>query len=310
MRALAIVLLLAAPAVGRAQPCDDAALSLAAADVLSGVARDIGRAARARGSTLPVVRALRVTGAGAGRVARFLSRIRARGSAPVVCGEAHSEGSRLVLAGALSATLTLADGLATIELAAGWRDARLYVRDARGEMWQQAFVAGRAEIPSNLAPPIDVQVVATGPDGPRPVAEQRVGEGPTFAVVRSDEPIATRVDYLRESLHVGPLRRNRLLERVAARHAATICREGRVAHVIGGADPVERLAREGIRARHVGETAARSRDLDHAYAATLRSPSHRSALADRRFTDIGVGAAEGRCLVILLAAWPRAVPYR
>ena len=227
-----------------------------------------------------------------------------------MCGEARSEGRRLVLAGPLAATVAIASGLVTVDLADGWREPRLYARDARGDTWEQAFVDGRAEIPSDLVSPVLVQVVATGPDGPRPVAEQRVGEGPPVAVVRSDEPVATRVDRLRESAEVGPLRRNQLLARVAERHARAICRDGRVSHLTGGADPVERLAREGIRARHVGETAARSRDLDTAYAATLRSPSHRAALVDRRFTDIGVGSAEGHCLVVLLAAWPRAVPYR
>ena len=34
-----------------------------------------------------------------------------------------------------------------------------------------------------------------------------------------------------------------------------------------------------------------------------------AALTDRRFTDVGVGIAQGQCLVILLADWPRAVPY-
>lgn len=309
MRLLLFSLVLAIPMVGRAQRCDDGPLSLAAADILESDTPEVLAAVRSRGSTLPSVQALRVSERADRRVETFLEGISVRAGAPIVCGEAHSEGRRLVLAGARAATLTLVEGLATVELAEGWREARLYAQDARGETWEQAIEGGRAEIPSDLAPPIDVQVVATGPDGPRPVADAQIGRGPPLVVARSDEPIVMRVGHLREAAEVGPLRSNRLLTRVAARHAATICRAGRVAHVADGADPIERLAREGIVARHVGETAARSEDLERAYAATMRSPSHRSALTDRRFTDVGVGTAQGQCLVILLAAWPRAVPY-
>ena len=279
MRVLVLSLILAVPVVVRAQRCDDGPLSLAAADILESGTVDVVAAARSRGSTLPWVRALWVSDRAELRVDTFLEGVSARAGAPIVCGEALSEGRRLVLAGARAATLTLLAGLATVELAEGWREARLYAHDSRGETWEQAVEGGRAEIPSDLTPPIDVQVVATGPDGPRPVADARIGRGRALVIVRSGEPIVVRVDHLREAADAGSLRTNRLLTRGAARHAATICRDGNVAHVVDGADPIERLAREGIVARHVGETAARSSDLEHAYAATLRSPSHWSARA-------------------------------
>jgi len=57
---------------------------------------------------------------------------------------------------------------------------------------------------------------------------------------------------------------------------------------------------------------ARAEDAARAYDALLRSPSHRAALTDVRFTDAGLGesrdAQGSTCLVVVLAAWPRAVP--
>jgi uncharacterized protein YkwD len=44
----------------------------------------------------------------------------------------------------------------------------------------------------------------------------------------------------------------------------------------------------------------------------FRSPSHRLAVTDKRFTDVGIGQAfdaKGHsCVVVLLAAWPRRTP--
>lgn len=310
-RALVLASWLASPMGARAQDCDDPALTMAAAEALTSPgAVDPLVLARAAGSTLPVVRGLRTRDGNDAGVRRFVDSLAELTRAPIACGEARSGGRLLVLAGPRAAALDIVDGVAVVELANGWTSPRLYVRDGSGHPYEGPFEGGRAEVPSDLEPPLLVQVVATGPDGPRPVAERRVGEVRAVEVARSDEPIPDRVRRLRDQSQVGPLRENRLLTRVAQRHAAQVCREGRVAHLGEGGDPVERLAREGVLARHVGETVARADDLADAYAAMLQSPSHRAALVDRRMTDVGVGSAGGRCLVVLLAAWPRAVPYQ
>lgn len=309
MRCSVLLLTLLAAAPARAQECDDAALTRAAAEAVVSGERDLTRLARAAGSDLPHVRGLELDDANDARVARFLASLRSRGGAPIACGEASSEGRRLVLAGARAGQLAIEDGVARIRLAEGWRDPQLYVRDLRGRTRVAPFVRGVAELPPDLEPPLVAQVVATGPDGPRPVAERTIGEPPARVVIASDAPLPERLARVRAREDAGPLRPNRLLERVAARHAQEVCRTGRVAHTGEEGDPVERLAREGIRARHVGETVARSADVDGAWRATLRSPSHRTALVDRRMTDVGFGVADGRCVVVIVAAWPRAVPW-
>jgi uncharacterized protein YkwD len=56
--------------------------------------------------------------------------------------------------------------------------------------------------------------------------------------------------------------------------------------------------------------ATRARDDEGAWRALAASPSHRAALGDRRFTDVGIAttAHDGHtCLVVLLASWPRRI---
>lgn len=289
-------------------------------------------AAREAGSDAPVVDALVIRDGDAARRDRFLARVAARRRAPLACADARREGVWLVLAAPRAGRLAqLRNGAIRVELADGWSRPRLFARDAAGRTAYDEPTPGAAfRIASDLTPPIDLQLVADGPDGPRPVAELRLGggapsgatpriahsgEGPTHPQSNSDPdaPIAVRLAALRDREGVSRLRDNRLLARVAAAHARDVCHDGDVAHIRDSQDPRDRLARAGLRARSVGEVIAAAEDVSRAYAALLRSPSHRAALTDRRFTDAGVGTAQTgdrTCLVVLLAAWPRAVPFR
>jgi hypothetical protein len=266
----------------------------------------------------PVVDAVVILDGDQGRRQRFLARTRERRDGPLVCGEARLEGRWLVLAAPQAGRIrVLGGGALQVELADGWRSPRVHAQDAEGTHWEaEARADERIELPSDLVAPVRVQLVASGASGPRPVAERIVSpedvEGATEVVIpSSDRPIAERFATLRGERHV---RVNRLLARVATAHAEGVCRERRVSHLSTEGDPRDRLARAGIQARHVGEVVARAEDTARAYEALLRSPSHRAALIDRRFTDAGIGHATDdagwTCLVVLLAAWPRAVPPR
>ncbi len=316
MRLLAAALLALAPAVAAAQPCapdvalDRAALALLDEEVTPAA---LVEAARAAGSDAPVLDSILIRDGDPARRERFLARVRARRGAPLACGEARAEDRWLVLAAPRAGRLELAEGGLRVELEAGWRDPRLFVQDARGRVWQRAVRPRElVGLPADLEAPLRAQLVAHGPGGPRPVAERRIGEGEERASPPADGPVLDRIAALRASEGLGALRENRLLGRVARAHAERVCREGRVSHLAGDGDPEDRLAEAGLRARHVGEAIARAADAPRAYAALLRSPSHRAALTDRRFTDAGIGRARdasgASCLVVLLAAWPRPVP--
>ena len=347
LRALAAVVLVAAllPERARAVACEsDEALTHAAAELIAAGGPlspyVLARAARDAGSDAPVVHALRDVDGDDARVASWVTALRLRADAPLVCGEAWGEHGRLVLAAARAGTLaidaddpallrgTLAPGFSAPELVAHGADGALVrLGVTPHELATGIALAHLVELPARI------QLLATGPHGPTPIAERTLPNPGRGAGTRSQRAlpspglgagtwsqrtppegrIGARVAELREAHGASELRANRLLEREAAAHAERVCAEGRVAHTLEpGEDPETRLARHRIRARVVGEVVARASSPAAAMDALRESPSHRYTLADRRFTDVGIGLARdsrGRtCLVVLLASWPRYAP--
>ncbi len=312
MRALAI-LVLVVPSSVLACVEDEALGEGAALLALAGHVDDetLERVLREADTDLPSVRALAGDDAAS---ARSLDALARAGDAPLVCGRAVGSRGPVTLVAYRGGALVAEDPTRfRVELATGFHDARVLLVDAEGELREAPVQAGdRVDVAEELVRPVRVQLVATGPAGPRPVAERMVSEhgvapasGPRMD---SDADLGGRVAALRALAGVGELRSNRLLREAATEHARRICAEGNVRHELDGADPVVRLRRRGVVARVVGEVAARARDEDGAFEALLASPSHRRALVDRRFTDVGVGTARARgslCVVVDLAAWPR-----
>jgi hypothetical protein len=308
---------LVAPALAHAQieGCtDDARLSEAAAalaleaspgeDTLLGLVR-------AAGSEAPRAHAISVALTDDLRVAEWIASLRERGETPLACGEARTGERRVIVAAPAAATLAVDGSHVSGRLADGWHDPLLYAEDADGEVHVIELTAPSfaTSLPDGVEA-VRVQVVARGPDGPRPVAERVLGAREADGLL-SGTP-RELVDHLRHDAHAPALRASRLFDRIATSHAESICEAGEAAHELEpGRDPSARLREEGVVARHVGEVASRGIDVDHAMSALVRSPSHRAALVDRRFTDVGVGtatAADGHeCVVVVLAAWPRIV---
>lgn len=323
MRCLVLSLLLWAPGVARALPCEhDDALSQAAAEVLGHelTPETIARAAREAGSDAPTVHALRDPQLDDARVAEWIGQVRARSDGELVCGEAQGDRGRLVLAAVRAGGLESVPGESGRVrgwLARGFDRPELVIRGADGVLLRLGVdpedLRRGLSLPESVELPALVQLVAHGPHGPRPVAERSMGghfdAGASFG---ADQELPLRVEHLRELRGASPLRPNRLLDAEAAAHAERVCEAGRVAHTLErGADPEARLATRGIRARVVGEAVARASSPAAAMDALVRSPSHQYTLVDRRFTDVGVGTAHDRrgrtCVVVLLAAWPRYV---
>lgn len=300
-------------------PClhDDALARAAAELLLSPGAPSPGaltEAARAAGSDAPILHSLSIRPGGSGRrVHRWLRRLAERSDAPLACAEAQGEAGGLVLATASGGRLRLDPRSRTLRgsLAPGFRRPEVVVR-TDGELLRfgvtVAQLGAGVPLPSEVEEPALVQLVATGPAGPRPVAERFLGVPSTPGAGGDD--LDGRLSDLRRRAGVLPLRSNRLLSEEASEHAARVCRQGRVAHVLApGADPEVRLRARGLEARLVGEVVARATSVAGAMDALVRSPSHQLTLQERRFTDGGVGVAadaRGRtCVVVLLAAWPR-----
>ncbi|NNK42915.1 MAG: CAP domain-containing protein [Deltaproteobacteria bacterium] len=239
--------------------------------------------------------------------------------APLICGRARS-GERIVLVAAVRAGALTTAGRNNLHATVidDFRDPYLVVRDSSGSSRRIAVDGGQLgstiSIPVEWGRPLFVQLVATGPNGPRPVAERWVGKIPEGPTTRSgsQSPEAWLMQ-LRRATGARSLRSNRLLSQEATSHAQMVCDSGRFGHELDpNGDPEARLLKRGIEARVVGEAVARAATMREALNAIADSPSHRMTVTDPRFTDAGYGKAEdekGRtCAVILLASWPRKVP--
>ncbi len=320
---LALVLGSVAPVAARAQPLPcrlDDSLSRAAESLLDDsrplTPTRLLVAARSEGATAPIVVAVSVAPDADARVRRWLERQKQGADAPLVCGEARDSRHRLVLASTAAATMELRGDTLVARLSARFHSPRVILRSADGELMRvmatAAELARGTELPTEARGATLIQLVAEGPNGPRPVAELVTGGRPEEMLLRpGGGDVRHRITELRAQRAAAPLRDNRLLDREASRQAEAVCESGRISHQRDGADPESRLRTEGIVARSVGETVARGASPATAMDALEQSPSHLATLADRRFTDLGLGTAEddaGRtCLVVLLSSWPRFV---
>jgi hypothetical protein len=143
-----------------------------------------------------------------------------------------------------------------------------------------------------------VQVLATLPGGPEPVAEARLFVGveprpeppePTPLGLPDDEVLVARLDAARRAAGLSSLRRSAELDAVAARHAARMTATNTLAHDVGEGAPTERVRASGVAAAVVGENVARAADAEAAHRALWDSPSHRGNMLSRRFGRVGVG---------------------
>ena len=249
----------------------------------------------------------------------WLENLTETADAPLICGRARS-GERIVLVAAVRAGALKLVGKNRLhaEVIEDFREPYLVVRDAKGSSRRISVDGGEygatISLPLEWDRPLFVQLVATGPNGPRPVAERWVGNIPEAGSSRggSQSPQAWLMQ-LRRGAGARSLRNNRLLSQEATSHAQLVCDSGKLGHELNaGGDPEARLLKRGIEARVIGEAVARAATMRDALHAIEDSPSHRMTVTDPRFTDAGYGKAEderGRtCAVILLASWPRKVP--
>jgi hypothetical protein len=249
----------------------------------------------------------------------WLEDLKETADAPLICGRARS-GERIVLVAAVRAGTLKLVGKHRLhaEVVEDFRDPYLVVRDSKGSSRRISVDGGdygaTISLPLEWDRPLFVQLVATGPNGPRPVAERWVGKMPESEPTRhgSQSPEAWLMQ-LRRAAGVRSLRSNRLLSQEATGHAQMVCDSGKFGHELDAdGDPEARLLKRGIEARVIGEAVARAATMREALHAIEDSPSHRMTVTDPRFTDAGYGKAEddkGRtCAVILLASWPRKVP--
>ncbi|MDH5672126.1 MAG: CAP domain-containing protein [Myxococcales bacterium] len=307
---------------------DDAQLSQAAAELLLEAAEPapsaLEAALRRAGSDLVGVKLLYVPAA-ADEPSDWRRKLDDGRHGTPVCGRASGERASVLLYASRGGSLEVVGpepGRLRGSLEAGFSRPQLIIANASGQLERLApsLQQLRRGIPiaAELERPARIQLLAAGPDGPRPVAErllpalegQGVDPAQSWFHGEGGDP-HDRLEQLRSAAGRSPLRSNRLLEDVARKHAKSVCDSGRVAHQLeAGGDPEQRLRAAGIRARRVGETVARAGSAAAAFDAFERSPSHRLTLLEPDFTDVGIGQAQRgdrSCLVVLTATWPHYV---
>jgi uncharacterized protein YkwD len=248
-------------------------------------------------------------------LALALAKLERRIGLPLRCGRADTDGRFVVVAAPDVALLTYERGYVRGWLREGFPNAHLVFRDDDGRAHRVAVDGAGLErgvpMPASFEQLVpELQLVADTPRGPRPLA-RLPGPLPPVERLRDAASPAAIIHAVRDAVRAPTLRENALLGREATEHAAAICEARYASHEGLWGNPEARLRARGIAARVVGEAVARARGVPEAVEAILTSPSHRAAIEDRRFTDLGVGVAargETRCVVALLAAFPRAVP--
>ena len=176
------------PSTGGRPRCalDDGLAAAAASLLLSGTQPSPGSLAKAlhdAGSDLFSVHSLLVTDPGAAqRTAKWLAELDKGADAPLVCGQAEAGDQRLILAAVRGGSLTPVEGDPSrlrVGLAPGFGQPYVVARGADGAsvrlaVTPAALTAGIV-IPGSVERPALVQLVATGPSGPRPLAERQIG---------------------------------------------------------------------------------------------------------------------------------------
>lgn len=112
----------------------------------------------------------------------------------------------------------------------------------------------------------------------------------------SDEQVMAEINAERRRAGLVELHHNPTLERAALQHSADMAARDYLSHdVLGGPKFAERAAAIGYPYRQMSENVARGyttpREL---VAAWMASPSHRAAILNPIFRDIGIGLAVGQ----------------
>ena len=277
----------------------------------------LSSAVRSAGSDLLNLQAMEFSAKDNRKLASWLRAQGAKAHAPLVCGMAKAGNRTLWIAAERAASIEVNHNILQIKVAEPYVEPEVFIEDPTGRVHR--YLLGEKELrdgfrlDASLAYPLKVQVLAKGPQGPKPLAQRQIGKGKSssYQLIPTGK-LSDTLSALRAQYSSLPLRNNQLLRRVASKHAQAVCKSGEVVHELDeGGDPEARVALKNIQARSIGETVARAEDTRSAFAAMLASPSHRYTLLLSEYTDAGMAEARdalGRsCLVIVLASWPRTV---
>jgi uncharacterized protein YkwD len=96
----------------------------------------------------------------------------------------------------------------------------------------------------------------------------------------------------RKQHDLPPLQPAPILFKVARGHSANMAKQEKMAHVLDGKTPYQRIKGAGYAYRYSGENVAYGEvELEEIMKAWMASPAHRDNILNRKFTEIGLGLA-------------------
>ncbi len=177
------------------------------------------------------------------------------------------------------------------------RHIKLTVRDSVGTgklpllsrgLWTLQVMARSSGDPR----PVAFALVAVGQDPPSEPKDAKVpGEDQYDPHQEPEEAIFALLNGARRTLGVGPLRRNKTLDRIARAHSERMLAEGRISHTSGDGTPEDRVRAASLSPKAVGENVALAPTPLRLHRALWASPSHRENLLLTRWDEVGVAIA-------------------
>lgn len=105
--------------------------------------------------------------------------------------------------------------------------------------------------------------------------------------------ILKRTNAAREKEKLPPLKMNDVLTKIANGHSANMAKQEKMAHVLDGKKPAQRVEEGGYDYSDTGENVARSEDLEvpEVFEGWMKSKVHRENILAKEFKEIGIGLA-------------------
>jgi uncharacterized protein YkwD len=117
-----------------------------------------------------------------------------------------------------------------------------------------------------------------------------------FKLTNDEQKLLDLLNQTREKEKLPPLEPNETLTRVARAHAANMAKQEKMAHVLDGKRPAQRVEEAGYDYRFVGENVAMSEGDDVTLAdihdGWMKSKVHRDNILKKEYREVGLGLAQ------------------
>jgi uncharacterized protein YkwD len=118
-----------------------------------------------------------------------------------------------------------------------------------------------------------------------------------FKISAQEQKLLDLTNLERKKKDLPPLKPSPLLLKVARAHSANMAKQGKMAHILDGKKPNERVLEAGYDYNYTGENIAEF-DRDYSLKELMKdwmdSQHHRENILNKKFTEIGVGIARGK----------------